>query len=594
MVYIHGFYGNDQSFQSFPAHVHSLLVTLLSESHVVHSKIYPRYKTYRAIEVARDKFSAWLEPHESPTTDVILVGHSMGGLLAAEVALMVRQCNPFSISCQPMLTYLHQPNPDPYVQRPFKHRILGTLSLDSPFLGLHPGIVVSGIASLFQMNSNDGTASNPASPPVTDGALSPSPSHRTTASPSAASSTHTQQAEGVFDPPFHNDEPFREQPFVRRMLHFASKHKSDGLLNAMGTHVMSHVEFGGCLADYSGMNARYKKIRALEDVDEVQAIHQGHPPAAHARVRFVNYYTLSSGRPKPPKSPELVDKPNPVEDMSTLSLSSPAEVTDSTKQTMSSDASPPDYSIEEVANKPTDSQANQDVSASPSDETSSPTDNEPATLSHIDPSPIPNDELPTLNESESSILPPIPSPPSPPLLPDLTKYTDKETKKQLEKESKRLQKIHSQAIKDHEKAVREREKMIQARQKRILKDSQKAEIQAQKEHQRLEKEEKKRQTKLAATQAAPSTDTGSQQPEKKKKKKKLRKFCTLPNKVNGERDQAWVGVYIDGMDEVGAHCGLFFPGPHYEQLVGDVGSRVQDWVHDDLSTRVALRDVTNE
>lgn len=90
MVYIHGFYGNDQSFQSFPAHVHSLLVTLLSESHVVHSKIYPRYKTYRAIEVARDKFSAWLEPHESPTTDVILVGHSMGGLLAAEVALMVK------------------------------------------------------------------------------------------------------------------------------------------------------------------------------------------------------------------------------------------------------------------------------------------------------------------------------------------------------------------------------------------------------------------------------------------------------------------------------------------------------------------------
>jgi pimeloyl-ACP methyl ester carboxylesterase len=89
IVYIHGFYGNAQSFRSFPAHVHGFLKTLLSETHVIHSKIYPRYKCYRAIEVARDNFSAWLEPHTSPTTDVVLVGHSMGGLLAAEIVLMV-------------------------------------------------------------------------------------------------------------------------------------------------------------------------------------------------------------------------------------------------------------------------------------------------------------------------------------------------------------------------------------------------------------------------------------------------------------------------------------------------------------------------
>lgn len=89
VIYIHGFYGNDQSFRSFPAHVHAFLTELLSETHIVHSKIYPRYKTYRAIQVARDNFSTWLEPHQSPSTDVILVGHSMGGLLAAEVVLMV-------------------------------------------------------------------------------------------------------------------------------------------------------------------------------------------------------------------------------------------------------------------------------------------------------------------------------------------------------------------------------------------------------------------------------------------------------------------------------------------------------------------------
>lgn len=89
VVYIHGFMGDTSSFRSFPAHVHNYLKEALAESHVIHSKVYPRYKTYKAITVARDNFSKWLEPHESDTTDTILIGHSMGGLLAADVALMV-------------------------------------------------------------------------------------------------------------------------------------------------------------------------------------------------------------------------------------------------------------------------------------------------------------------------------------------------------------------------------------------------------------------------------------------------------------------------------------------------------------------------
>jgi pimeloyl-ACP methyl ester carboxylesterase len=89
IVYIHGFMGNDSSFRSFPAHVHSYLKETLQETHVIHSKIYPRYKTYKSLDVARDNFSKWLEPHESPKTDVVLIGHSMGGLLAADIVLIV-------------------------------------------------------------------------------------------------------------------------------------------------------------------------------------------------------------------------------------------------------------------------------------------------------------------------------------------------------------------------------------------------------------------------------------------------------------------------------------------------------------------------
>jgi hypothetical protein len=59
LIYIHGFMGNETSFRSFPAHAHNLTTQLVEETHVVHTKIYPRYKSRRAIEFVRDDFSEW-------------------------------------------------------------------------------------------------------------------------------------------------------------------------------------------------------------------------------------------------------------------------------------------------------------------------------------------------------------------------------------------------------------------------------------------------------------------------------------------------------------------------------------------------------
>jgi hypothetical protein len=42
---------------------------------------------------------------------------------------------------------------------------------------------------------------------------------------------------------------------------------------------------------------------------------------------------------------------------------------------------------------------------------------------------------------------------------------------------------------------------------------------------------------------------------------------------------------MEGYDEVGAHCGLFVPGPHYEKLVGDVGMTIVEWVHENATKR---------
>jgi hypothetical protein len=59
LVYVHGFLGDEASFKSFPAHVHNLVTLTLANSHVVHTKIYPRYKSRRDISYARDDFSNW-------------------------------------------------------------------------------------------------------------------------------------------------------------------------------------------------------------------------------------------------------------------------------------------------------------------------------------------------------------------------------------------------------------------------------------------------------------------------------------------------------------------------------------------------------
>lgn len=66
---------------------------------------------------------------------------------------------------------------------------------------------------------------------------------------------------------------------------------------------------------------------------------------------------------------------------------------------------------------------------------------------------------------------------------------------------------------------------------------------------------------------------------KDKKPPKDRKFCTLPPKDSqGQRDPCWPRVFMKDVDEVGAHCGLFFVDERYERLVGDVSERIEGWV----------------
>lgn len=59
LIYIHGFNGTETTFQDLPLQVHGALTGLLTDSHVVHTRIYPRYKSEGDFQAAVNQFSKW-------------------------------------------------------------------------------------------------------------------------------------------------------------------------------------------------------------------------------------------------------------------------------------------------------------------------------------------------------------------------------------------------------------------------------------------------------------------------------------------------------------------------------------------------------
>ncbi|KAH9223004.1 hypothetical protein DL95DRAFT_440737 [Leptodontidium sp. 2 PMI_412] len=631
LVFIHGFMGNETSFQSFPAHIHNLLTITLSETHVVHTKIYPRYKSRNAIDFARDDFSKWLEPHENRNTDVVLLGHSMGGLLSAEVAL--------------------QKPSSPAAGKPFRHRLLGTVNFDTPFLGMHPGVVVSGIGSLFR------PAPEPPKPQSSFGSGTTTPSLDSGSSQSYAPSTITSNDSSLslvqsitsplaspppndpfFNPPFPNDVRLPERKGWTNVLHFVNKH-SDGLTTATKQYFMSHLEFGGCMADYPGLKNRYERIRALEDVDDSPRPGPGYRPPTQ-RIRFVNYYTASTGRPKQPKIPpgQMLDKDGnlkPIEvEMEDMSLRggrlTPGPSTPKIFVDEHGDGTITPQPLEDGPNASPIEIRMQDLG-----ENSGVQDDiqELGPMQHIDSIPIEDDEdlpeslsavkteeskevtsgEPSLHSQPSATepsLPPIPVMPTEPEAVNLDAYTDKDSRKIAEKEQKRVMKAYQQAVKDRESAIKDRQKLVEKREKKARQEREKEQTAEQKKRIKEEREEEKRKEKqVAKEQKEEEKQRLKEEREEEKRKatinpeprtrqasvasaddkpKRDKKFCMLPPEYGGKRDKCWIRVYMEGVDEVGAHCGLFFPGPQYESLVGDVGERISKWVEEDANRRAIL------
>jgi hypothetical protein len=395
------------------------------------------------------------------------------------------------------------------------------------------------------------------------------------------------------------------------------------------------MEFGGTMAHMNELKSRYVKLRSLEEENEAVRRSVVTSTSTPSRVRFINYYTASHGRPKPAKPTTVNEREEEAIERQEVANISEGLLVSTNGPNASDGAAGTSSAVLETSND----QPNDNRSPNPHTESES-----SSIQSHL----LPLPELPT----------------APPAL-DLSFIQDKETRKLVEKEHSRAVKAYEKALKDREAAVKEREKLEEKRvrkekkeaeeaAKRVAKETQEAAKKAAKaaskkaesemthserEYLRLKKErlrmeaegrrmrgEKEpdpesddhdapeRVTSPARAPSRPSindvstaTSSLSLQPtpsassarshgkrpslasaessasgKKDKGPPKDRKFCNLPPKdSHGQRDPCWVRVFMEGVDEVGAHCGLFFIDERYERMVGEIAETVERWVHED-------------
>jgi hypothetical protein len=371
----------------------------------------------------------------------------MGGLLAADIALV------------------------------FRHRIIGIVNFDVPFLGMHPGIIKAGLGSIFS------APPKPQDAIVQDADVGKKPSRMSTI-------FNPTPTDPNYNPAFPNDVHLANRKGWENSLHWLTKHYKDGLKEATKGLVKSHFEFGSAMADYRELKERYAKVRALEEDDESKR-RSGYPQARTVpRVRFVNYYTASTGRPKKPLSPK---SPSPSRS-SSQQPRHPNSNIDASIEVSQPLQSRPEYQEESRS--------------------ASVTSSEPE-MTHVHPEPIDDNPVLSINVSEHrdggivpvdpeepltatspigaqmfgaddstgpTNLPEIPPIPQEPPFVDLMQFSDKAQRKAAEKE-------HDQALKVYQKAVKARNKTINER----TKMEEKWERDKAKKTREREKEEKKRQ-----------------------------------------------------------------------------------------------------
>ncbi|KAF9481809.1 hypothetical protein BDN70DRAFT_830210 [Pholiota conissans] len=140
LIFIHGFKGTDETFGEFPQRIQHLLTETLEHA-VVEAIVFPAYETKGELDKAVVRFADWLTTLTverevasglgAGKAKIVLCGHSMGGLLAADT-----------------LREFVRSRPDQHA--PLWPKIVACISFDTPYYGLHPFVVKNGVTKVAQ------------------------------------------------------------------------------------------------------------------------------------------------------------------------------------------------------------------------------------------------------------------------------------------------------------------------------------------------------------------------------------------------------------------------------------------------------------
>ncbi|PKY08770.1 hypothetical protein P168DRAFT_278327 [Aspergillus campestris IBT 28561] len=170
LVFIHGFKGDNDTFGSFPERLKAVVGRCLPNVQVA-TAVYPRYDTRGELKECVANFREWLQnqvidlevenqtpsPTVDPSVHVFLIGHSMGGIVAAESLILLASEQPIppkSATAPEEDTGKARASP---VVEPgsfmFPH-IQGVLAFDTPFLGIAPGVISYGAEGHYKNASS--------------------------------------------------------------------------------------------------------------------------------------------------------------------------------------------------------------------------------------------------------------------------------------------------------------------------------------------------------------------------------------------------------------------------------------------------------
>lgn len=326
-----------------------------------------------------------------------------------------------------------------------------------------------------------------------------------------------------FDPPFRNDHRLVQRGFFKGLMHFVNKN-TDNLSRSIYDRVASSFKFAGCVNNYSELRRRYRRLIELENAE-----------LKPERVRFVNYYTASTGR-IPRKSKEKPETQSEDSDQ-IKGPTSPLLECSETPSILKEEISKEDEIAGPMSNLDLDEQQPKPREMS-------------SVCKESETSSTKSSTAPKEQSLKSSTPDPLPQThkPQPPPLPPRKPPASEQNVQDLEIEE-------------------------------IVMDRPSIDIPS------TTASTPTLQDSLSGSVSLTVSDSGLSSDDTQTK---LRKFILLPSHHWKHNDNAhWNSVLMEGIDEVEAHQSMFIPnGANYDFLVGDAVSLIEQWVQTDLTRRL--------